>query len=217
MAKKHGSAPHNPPPQAPTEPAPTPAPAETSGFKLPDPDKPAPPQPVAPPAAQAAPVDAATANPPPTSAPSPQPPTPIAATPPAPSPQPSAPVSPPAPQPSPTATVQVPSPTNAAVPPIVQTDTSTRDLAIAGGVLLALSIVFLFLKNAHANRLVAHRIPPRRANTAGWWLFLTLLSVATATVFGIAAPGSFLTPSYLLPVGGIALLGLVLTFLTSRR
>lgn len=96
-------------------------------------------------------------------------------------------------------------------------DTSARDLAIGGGVLLVLVIVFFFLKNAHANRLVGNRVSPRSANASGWWLFVLLTSLATAGLLGIVNHEQFLTPVYLGIFGVVALIALIGTLSTGRR
>jgi len=95
--------------------------------------------------------------------------------------------------------------------------TSARDIAIGGGVLLVLVIAFFFLKNAHANRLVGNRVPPRSANAAGWWLFVLLTSLATAGVLGIVNHEQFLTPLYLGIFGVVALIALIGLLSTGRR
>ena len=99
----------------------------------------------------------------------------------------------------------------------IQTDTSPRDMAIGGGVLLVLLIGFFFAKNGYANMLVGKRVAPRSANAAGWWLFTLLSSLATGSVLGIINQDKFFTPLYLGIFIGIALLSLVLMLITGRR
>lgn len=92
-----------------------------------------------------------------------------------------------------------------------------RDYAIAGGVLLVLFIAFFFAKNAYANYLATRRVPPGAANAAGWWLFIFLVSLSTASALALVSPIKFLTPLFMLPLGLIALVAIVLMVLSGRR
>ena len=103
----------------------------------------------------------------------------------------------------------------AAVPPDV--DTGSRDMLIAGGILLVLVVAFVFAKNAYANALVGKKVAPRSANTAGWWLFILLTSLATVAVLGVVNQARFLTLIVLAPLGLVALLSLALMVVSSRR
>lgn len=96
-------------------------------------------------------------------------------------------------------------------------DTSSRDLLIGGGILLVLLVAFFFAKNAYANTLVAKRIPPNKANAAGWWLFIFLACVSTGVVLSAVSASQFMTPVVLGPLGGVGLLGLVLAFTSGRK
>jgi hypothetical protein len=103
------------------------------------------------------------------------------------------------------------------VPPTVEVDTSARDMAIAGGILLVLVIAFVFAKTAYANALVGKKVAPRSANAAGWWLFILLTSLATVTVLGFVNQARFLSLIFVAPLGVVALVSLVLMLLSSRR
>lgn len=92
-----------------------------------------------------------------------------------------------------------------------------RDYAIAGGVLLVLFIAFFFAKNAYANYLATRRVAPGAANAAGWWLFIFLVSLSTASALALVSPIKFLTPLFMLPLGLIALVAIVLMVLSGRR
>ena len=96
-------------------------------------------------------------------------------------------------------------------------DTSSRDLLIGGGILLVLLVAFFFAKNAYANTLVAKRVPPNKANAAGWWLFIFLACVSTGVVLSVVSASKFMTPMVLGPLGGVGLLGLVLAFVSGRK
>jgi hypothetical protein len=99
----------------------------------------------------------------------------------------------------------------------VGTDTSSRDLMIGGAVWLVLVIAFFFGKNAYANMLVAKRVPPNKANAAGWWLFIFLVSLATGVVLSAVNPARFLAPLILGPLAVVALVGLVLAIVSGRK
>lgn len=99
----------------------------------------------------------------------------------------------------------------------VVSDTSSRDMLIGGGVLLVLFVAFFFARGAYANSLVGRRIPPNKANAAGWWLFIFLGSLATGLVLSTVNTSRFLTPLIMGPVGAVALLALVLMLVTGRK
>ena len=101
--------------------------------------------------------------------------------------------------------------------PEEQSDTSTRDFSIGFGVLMVLMIAFWFVKNAYANSLVAKRITPRSANTAGLclWFFLTTLSAGI--ILSIINPDKFITINYMGALGVLGVIFFVLMFVTGRR
>lgn len=92
-----------------------------------------------------------------------------------------------------------------------------RDYAIAGGILLVLLVAFFFAKNAYANHLAGRRVPPGAANAAGWWLYIFLASLATASALAILSPVKFLTPLFMAPLGIISIAALVLMLMSGRR
>ena len=96
-------------------------------------------------------------------------------------------------------------------------DTSSRDLMIGGGILLVLLVGFFFAKNAWANTLVAKRVPPNKANSAAWWLFVFLASVSAGVVLSVVSASRFMTPMVLGPLGAVGLVGLVLALVTGRK
>ena len=106
---------------------------------------------------------------------------------------------------------------NVAFPQLGDTDTSNRDMAIAGGILLVLVIAFFFAKNAYANALVAKKVAPRSANAAGWWLFILLTCMSVAGVLGFTNQAKFLTPYFMGPLGLVSLVSLVLMLISGRR
>ncbi|WP_414440232.1 hypothetical protein [Burkholderia sp. 22PA0106] len=99
----------------------------------------------------------------------------------------------------------------------IGTDTSSRDLMIGGAILLILIVAFFFGKNAYANMLVTKRVPPNKANAAGWWLFIFLTSLATAVVLPAVNPARFLSPLVLAPLGIVAIASLVLAIVSGRK
>jgi hypothetical protein len=102
-------------------------------------------------------------------------------------------------------------------PGAVVSDTSSRDLLIGGAILLLLFVGFFFAKNAYANTLVAKRVPPNKANAAGWWLFVFLASLATGVVLSAVNASQFMKPLILGPIGLISLLALVLMLVSGRK
>ena len=104
-----------------------------------------------------------------------------------------------------------------ALDPASTTDTSSRDTLVGGVVLLLLFIAFFFAKNAYANGLVAKRVPPNKANAAGWWLFIFLASLATGLVLAAVNAHKFLAPLFMGPLVLVGLVALLLTFTSSRR
>jgi hypothetical protein len=105
-----------------------------------------------------------------------------------------------------------------ALPPLAPvSDTSSRDLLIGIAVLLVLCVGFFFAKNGYANSLVARRVPPVKANFAGWSLFVALAAIATAVVLVAVNAARFLTPLILGPLAAVALLSLVLMVINGRR
>ena len=96
-------------------------------------------------------------------------------------------------------------------------DTSSRDLVIGGGILLVLFIAFFFAKSAYANTLVAKRVPPNKANAAGWWLFVFLASLATGVVLAAVSSSKFMTPLIIGPVVAVGLVALVLMLVSGRK
>jgi hypothetical protein len=96
-------------------------------------------------------------------------------------------------------------------------DTSSRDLLIGGGILLVLFIAFFFAKNAYANTLVVKRVPPNKANAAGWWLFIFLATLAAGVVLAAVNAAKFMAPLIIGPIALVSLVALVLSFVSARK
>lgn len=101
--------------------------------------------------------------------------------------------------------------------PAEAVNTSSRDTMIGGAVLLVLFIAFFFAKNAYANALVGKRVPPAKANAAGWWMFIFMASLATGVVLAAVNAAKFLAPMFIGPLGAVALVALVLMIVTGRK
>ncbi len=101
--------------------------------------------------------------------------------------------------------------------PAEAVNTGSRDMMIGGAVLLVLFIAFFFAKNAYANGLVAKRVPPAKANAAGWWMFIFMASLATAVVLAVVNSAKFVAPMFLGPLGAVAIVALVLMILSGRK
>lgn len=99
----------------------------------------------------------------------------------------------------------------------VNVDTSSRDLMIGGAILLVLFIAFFFVRGAYANTLVAKRVPPNKANAAGWWLFVFLASLSVGVVLSAVNPARFLAPLIVGPLAVVALVAVVLMILSGRK
>lgn len=99
----------------------------------------------------------------------------------------------------------------------VNVDTSSRDLLIGGAILIVLFIGYFFARGAYANSLVAKRVPPNKANAAGWWLFIFLASLSVGVVLSAVNPARFLAPLIIAPLAVVALVALVLMIISSRK
>ncbi|SBV36774.1 conserved membrane hypothetical protein [uncultured Stenotrophomonas sp.] len=98
-----------------------------------------------------------------------------------------------------------------------QSDTSSRDLLIGGGILTVLLVAFFFARGSYANMLVRKRVPPGKANAAGWWLFIFLSSLSTGVILAAVNPVKFLAPLTIIPLGAVALVALILMLISGRR
>lgn len=97
------------------------------------------------------------------------------------------------------------------------TDTSTRDLAIGGGVFLVLLIVYFFVRNAYVHHLVVKRVAPSSAGSAGWLLFVGLSFVSAAAVLAMINASKFLTFAITAPLVLVGLVALVAALFVGRR
>lgn len=94
---------------------------------------------------------------------------------------------------------------------------TSKDIAIGAGVLLALAIVFVFIRQGFVNWLVSsHKRAPNSAGLAGWGLFGTLFFGAAIGCIGLVNK-SLLTLPYILPLAGLSLVCLIICILSSRK
>jgi hypothetical protein len=101
--------------------------------------------------------------------------------------------------------------------PVDAVNTGSRDLMIGGAVLLVLFIAFFFAKNAYANTLVAKRVPPAKANAAGWWMFIFLATLATGVVLAAVNSAKYLGIIFIGPLGVVAVVALILMMVSGKK
>jgi hypothetical protein len=95
-----------------------------------------------------------------------------------------------------------------------QNDTSTRDLTLGGGIFLVLLLAFFFARGAYTNHLVARRVAPSSAGSAGWLLFVGLSFLSASLVLALINSAKYLNfwiTGPLLLVGFGTLIGALLT------
>ncbi len=96
-------------------------------------------------------------------------------------------------------------------------DTSTRDLAISGGVFLVLLLAYFFVRNAFVHHLVVRRVAPSSAGTAGWLLFVGLAFLSAAAVLAIVNASKYLTFGITGPLVLVGVVTLAAALLVGRR
>ncbi len=95
-----------------------------------------------------------------------------------------------------------------------QSDTATRDLTLGGGIFLVLLLAFFFARGAYVNHLVARRVAPSSAGSAGWLLFIGLSFLSASLVLALINSAKYLSfwvTGPLLLVGFGTLIGALLT------
>jgi hypothetical protein len=101
--------------------------------------------------------------------------------------------------------------------PIPARDTSARDLAVGGAVILVLLVIYFFVRNAYVHHLVVRRVSPSSAGNAGWLMFVGLSFVSAAAVLAIVNAARFLTFAVTAPLVLIGLVALVAALFIGRR
>lgn len=98
-----------------------------------------------------------------------------------------------------------------------QTDTSNRDLTLAGGIFLVLLLAFFFARGAYVNHLVSRRVAPGSAGNAGWLLFIGLAFLSGAIVLALINAEKYLSLWVTAPLVLVGLGSLLGAVLTGRR
>lgn len=98
-----------------------------------------------------------------------------------------------------------------------ETDTSSRDQLLGGGIFVILLIVFFFARNAYTHHLVRRRVAPSAAGTAGWLLFVGLVFLCGATVLAVMNSAKFMSVAVMVPLLVFGVLALIGALLTGRR
>lgn len=96
-------------------------------------------------------------------------------------------------------------------------DTSARDLTLAGGIFLVLLLAFFFARGAYVNHLVARRVAPSSAGSAGWLLFVGLSFLSAAVVLALINSAKYLSLGITVPLVLVGLGTLVGALLVGRR
>jgi hypothetical protein len=96
-------------------------------------------------------------------------------------------------------------------------DTSARDLAIGGAVLLVLLVIYFFVRNAYVHHLVVKRVAPSSASSAGWLLFVGLAFLSFAAALAIINASKYLSLAITGPLVVIGLVALIASLFIGRR
>jgi hypothetical protein len=96
-------------------------------------------------------------------------------------------------------------------------DTSARDLAIGGAVLVVLLVIYFFVRNAYVHHLVVKRVAPSSAGSAGWLMFVGLAFLSFAAVLAIINAAKYLTLAITGPLVVIGVVALIAALLIGRR
>jgi hypothetical protein len=96
-------------------------------------------------------------------------------------------------------------------------DTSTRDLTLGGGIFLVLLLAFFFARGAYVNHLVARRVAPSSAGSAGWLLFIGLSFLSASLVLALINSAKYLNFWITAPLLLVGLGCLIGALLTGRR
>jgi hypothetical protein len=96
-------------------------------------------------------------------------------------------------------------------------DTSARDLAIAGTLIVALLVIYFFVRNAYVQHLVVRRVSPSAAGSAGWLMYVGLSFLSAAVVLAIVNASKYLTLAITGPLVVVGLVTLVAALFIGRR
>lgn len=98
-----------------------------------------------------------------------------------------------------------------------QIDTSARDLTLGGGIFFVLLLAFFFARGAYVNHLVARRVAPSSAGSAGWLLFVGLSFFSAAVVLALINSAKYLSFGITVPLVVVGLATLIGALLVGRR
>lgn len=98
-----------------------------------------------------------------------------------------------------------------------QIDTSARDLTLGGGIFFVLLLAFFFARGAYVNHLVARRVAPSSAGSAGWLLFVGLSFFSAAVVLALINSAKYLSFGITVPLVVVGLATLIGAVLVGRR
>jgi hypothetical protein len=96
-------------------------------------------------------------------------------------------------------------------------DTSARDLAVGGAVLVVLLVIYFFVRNAYVHHLVVRRVAPSSAGSAGWLMFVGLAFLSFAAVLAIINAAKYLTLAITGPLVVIGVVALIAALMVGRR
>ncbi len=96
-------------------------------------------------------------------------------------------------------------------------DTSARDLTLGGGIFLVLLLVFFFARGAYVNHLVARRVAPASAGSAGWLMLIGLAFLSASVVLALINPSQYLRMAITGPLVVVGSGTLIAAVLTGRR
>jgi hypothetical protein len=111
----------------------------------------------------------------------------------------------------------VPSITRTIIEDIILEKHSSKDIMIGGGVLLALTIIFFFIRNAFVNYLVSSlKRSPNNAGLAGWLLFGGLFFGSSIGCLALIS-NAFLTRLYIAPLAVLSLIFFILCIVVAAK
>lgn len=94
---------------------------------------------------------------------------------------------------------------------------TSKEIAIAAGVMLLLAVIFFFARQFFVDWLVgAKKKSPNSADMAGWGLFGFLIFGSAIPVLAFTS-GALLRILFIAPLGGLALASLVLCVVAARK
>lgn len=96
-------------------------------------------------------------------------------------------------------------------------DTSGRDMAIAGAIIVVLLVIYFFVRNAYVHHLVVKRVSPSSAGSAGWLLFVGMSFLSAAAVLAIVNASKYLTLAITGPLVVVGVVTLIAALFVGRR